>query len=53
MKLMTFKTLIKRAIVLGTKDNFLRERLFREWSFTLSKRITADHAAEETLKYVR
>ena len=50
---MTFKILIKRVIVCGTKDNLFRERLFREWSLTLSKTITGDHAAEETLKHTR
>ena len=40
-------------IVCGTKDNSLRERLLRECDLTLSKAISAGHAAEETSKHVR
>ena len=40
-------------IVCGTKDNSLRERLLRECDLTLSKAITAGHAAEETRKHAR
>ena len=38
-------------IVCGTKDNSLRERLLRECDLTLSKAISAGHAAEETRKH--
>ena len=40
-------------IVCGTKDNSLRERLLRECDLTLSKAISAGHAAEETRKHAR
>ena len=40
-------------IVCGTKDNSLRERLLRECDVTLSKAISANHAAEATRKYAR
>ena len=43
-------SLIKDMIVCGTKDNSLRERLLRECDLTLSKAISAGHAAEETGK---
>ena len=35
----------------GINDNSLRERLFRECDLTLSKAISADHAAEKTPKH--
>ena len=38
-------------IVCGTKDNSLRERLLCECDVTLSKAISANHAAEATRKY--
>ena len=38
-------------IVCSTKDNSLRERLLRECDLTLSKAISANHAAEETCKH--
>ena len=44
-------SLIKDMIVCGTKDNSLRERLLRECDLTLSKAISAGHAAEETRKH--
>ena len=44
-------SLIKDVIVCGTKDNSLRERLLRECDLTLSKAISAGHAAEETRKH--
>ena len=37
--------------VCGTKDNSLHERLPRECDLTLSKGISAGHAAEETRKH--
>ena len=40
-------------IVCGTRDNSLRERLLRECDLTLSKAISAGHAAEETRKHAR
>ena len=40
-------------IVCGTKDNSLRERLLRETDLTLSRAISAGHAAEETRKHAR
>ena len=40
-------------IVFGTKNNFLRERLHREFDLTLSKAISVCHAAEETHKHAR
>ena len=43
-------SLIKDMIVCGTKDNSLRERLLREYDLTLSKAISAGHAAEKTRK---
>ena len=46
-------SLIKDMIVCGTKDNSLCERLLRECDLTLSKAISAGHAAEETLKHTR
>ena len=46
-------SLIKDIIVCGTKDNSLHERLLQEFNLTLSKEITASHAAEETRKYAR
>ena len=46
-------SLIKDMIVCGTKDNSLRERLLRECDLTLSKAISAGHAAEETRKHAR
>ena len=46
-------SLIKDMIVCGIKDNSLRERFPRECDFTLSKAISACHAAEETRKYAR
>ena len=45
-------SLIKDIIVCGTKGNSLRERLFRECGLTLSKAISAGHAAE-TRKHAR
>ena len=47
------ESLIKDMIVCGTKDNSLRERLLRECDLTLSKAISAGHAAEETRKHAR
>ena len=44
-------SLITDMIVCGTKDNSLRERLLRECDLTLSKAISAGHAAEETRKH--
>ena len=38
-------------IVCGTRDNSLRERLLREYDFTLSKAISAGNTAEETRKH--
>ena len=38
-------------IACGINDNSLRERLFRECDLTLSKAISADHAAEKTPKH--
>ena len=46
-------SLIKDMFVCGTKDNSLHERLLRECDLTLSKAISAGHAAEETLKHIR
>ena len=40
-------------IVCDTKDNSLRERLLRECYVTLSRAISAGHAAEETRKHAR
>ena len=40
-------------IVCGTRDNSLRERLLRECDLTLSKAISACHAAEKTRKHTR
>ena len=37
----------------GTRDNSLRERLLRKCDLTLSKAISAGHAAEETRKHAR
>ena len=44
-------SLIKDMIVCGTKDILLRERLLWECDLTLSKAISACHAAEETCKH--
>ena len=41
-------SLIKDMIVCATKDNSLRKGLLRECDLTLSKAISAGHAAEET-----
>ena len=46
-------SLIKDMIVCGTKDNSLRERFLRECNLTLSKAVSASHAAEETFKHAR
>ena len=46
-------SLIKDMFVCGNKDNSLHERLLRESDLTLSKAISAGHAAEETLKHTR
>ena len=46
-------SLIKDMIVCGTKDNSLYERLLGECDLTLSKAISAGHAAEETRKHTR
>ena len=46
-------SLIKDMVVCGTKDNLLHERLLWECDLTLSKAISAGHAAEETLKHIR
>ena len=43
--------LVKDMIVCGTKDNSLCEGLLRECDLTLSKAISAGHAAEETRKH--
>ena len=40
-------------IVCDTKDNSLRERLLPECDLTLSKAISAGHAAEEIRKHAR
>ena len=40
-------------IVCGTNDNAFRERLLRESDLTLSRAISAGHAAEETRKNTR
>ena len=39
-------SLIKDTIVCGTRDNSLRKRRLRECNLTLSKAISAGHAAE-------
>ena len=44
-------SLIRDMTVCGMRDNSLRERLLRECELTLSKVISADHAAEETPKH--
>ena len=46
-------SLIKDMIVCGTKDNSLRERLLPECDLTLSKAISAGHAAEKIRKHAR
>ena len=46
-------SLIKDLIVCGTNDDSLKERLLRESELTLSKAISASHAAEETRKHAR
>ena len=46
-------SLIKDMIVCGTNDNAFRERLLRESDLTLSRAISAGHAAEETRKNTR
>ena len=46
-------SLIKDMIVCGTNDNAFRERLLRESDLTLSRAISAGHAAEETRKHAR
>ena len=43
--------IINDMIVCGTNDNSLKERLLRESELTLSKAISAGHAAEETRKH--
>ena len=40
-------------IVFCTRDKSFRERLLRECDLTLSKAISAGHAAEETRKHAR
>ena len=40
-------------IVCGTNDNAFRERHLRESGLTLSRAISAGHAAEETRKHAR
>ena len=44
-------SLIKNMIVCGTNENALRERLLKKSDLTLSKTITAGHAAEKTQKH--
>ena len=46
-------SLIKNMIVCGTRDNSLREMLLQECNLTLSKALSAGHAAEETRKHAR
>ena len=46
-------SLIKDMIVCGTNDNAFRERHLRESGLTLSRAISAGHAAEETRKHAR
>ena len=47
------KFLIKDMIVSGTNDNAFHERLLRESDLTLSRAISAGHAAEKTQKHAR
>ena len=46
-------SLIKDMIVCGTNHDAFREKLLRESGFTLSRGISAGHAAEETRKHAR
>ena len=46
-------SLVKDVNVCGTNDNSLREHLLHEFELTLSKAISAGHAAEETCKHAR
>ena len=46
-------SIIKDMIVCSTKDNFLHGRVLRECDLTLSKAISAGHAAEEKRKHAR
>ena len=46
-------SIIKDMIVCSTKDNFLHGRVLRESDLTLSKAISAGHAAEEKRKHAR